>query len=59
MPSTLLAAFWPAREAAEAEVSTVLRRSSSESRLAQRLPSLALTGLAVGLAGGGICCDVS
>ena len=52
--ATLLAAFWPAREAAEAEVSTVLRRSSSESRLAQRLPSLALTGLAVGLAGGGI-----
>ena len=52
--ATLLAAFWPAREAAEAEVSTVLRRSSSESRLAQRLPSLALTGIAVGLAGGGI-----
>ena len=52
--ATLLAAFWPAREAAEAEVSTVLRRSSSESRLAQRLPSLALTGLAVGLVGGGI-----
>ena len=52
--ATLLAAFWPAREAAEAEVSTVLRRSSSESRLAQRLPSLALTGLVVGLAGGGI-----
>ena len=52
--ATLMAAFWPAREAAEAEVSTVLRRSSSESRLAQRLPSLALTGLAVGLVGGGI-----
>ena len=52
--ATLMAAFWPAREAAETEVSTVLRRSSSESRLAQRLPSLALTGLAIGLAGGGI-----
>lgn len=52
--ATLMAAFWPAREAAETEVSTVLRRSLSESRLAQRLPSLSLIGLAIGLAGGGI-----
>ena len=52
--ATLLAAFWPAREAAEAEVSTVLRRSSNESRLAHRLPFIALIGLAISLAGGGI-----
>lgn len=52
--ATLLAAFWPAREAAEAEVSTVLRRSSNESRLAHRLPFIALIGLAISLAGGSI-----
>ena len=50
--ATLLAAFWPAREASEAEVSTVLRRSSSESRLVHRLPITATIGLAIGLAGG-------
>ena len=52
--ATLLAAFWPAREASEAEVSTVLRRSSSESRLVQRLPAISLIGLIIGLVGGGI-----
>ena len=52
--ATLLAAFWPAREASEAEVSTVLRRSSSESRLVQRLPIISLIGLIIGLVGGGI-----
>ena len=52
--ATLLAAFWPAREASEAEVSTVLRRSSSESRLVQRLPTISLIGLIIGLVGGGI-----
>lgn len=49
--ATLLAAFWPAREASRAEVSTVLRRSSAESKIGNRLVGLALFGLLTGLAG--------
>lgn len=52
--ATLLAAFWPAREASEGEVSTVLQRSSNESKIKNRLLPLAGMGFLVGLAGGAI-----
>ena len=52
--ATLIASFWPAREASQAEVSTVLRRSSSESKITSRLWFLAGSGLCAGLLGVGI-----
>ncbi|MBD3617757.1 MAG: ABC transporter permease [Gracilimonas sp.] len=52
--ATLIAAFWPAREASQAEVSTVLRRSSSESKITGRIFLLSIFGLLIGLAGVGI-----
>jgi putative ABC transport system permease protein len=52
--ATLIASFWPAREASKAEVSTVLRRSSSESKITGRLWFLAGAGLCAGLLGIGI-----
>ncbi|MGN8224760.1 FtsX-like permease family protein [Gracilimonas sp. BCB1] len=50
--ATLIAAFWPAREASEAEVSTVLRRSSNESKVSSRISPIALLGLMIGAGGG-------
>ncbi|WP_421775439.1 FtsX-like permease family protein [Gracilimonas sp.] len=50
--ATLIAAFWPAREASEAEVSTVLRRSSNESKISSRISPIALLGLMIGAGGG-------
>jgi putative ABC transport system permease protein len=50
--ATVIAAFWPAREASQAEVSTVLRRSSNESKITRRLLPLAGYGLIIGLLGG-------
>jgi len=50
--ATIIAAFWPAREASKAEVSTVLRRSSNESKITRRLLPLAGYGLIIGLVGG-------
>jgi putative ABC transport system permease protein len=50
--ATLIAAFWPAREASEAEVSTVLRRSSSESKISSRISPIALLGVMTGSGGG-------
>jgi putative ABC transport system permease protein len=52
--ATLIASFWPAREASEAEVSTVLRRSSNESKIIGRIFPLAIIGILTGLAGVGI-----
>jgi putative ABC transport system permease protein len=52
--ATLIASFWPAREASQAEVSTVLRRSSNESKITGRLWFLAGSGLCAGLVGVGI-----
>lgn len=52
--ATLIAAFWPAREASQAEVSTVLKRSSNESKINSRILPLAGFGVIGGLAGGGI-----
>ncbi|MEX0994365.1 MAG: FtsX-like permease family protein [Balneolaceae bacterium] len=52
--ATLLAAFRPAREASEAEVSTVLRRSSGESKITEKLFQFAGYGLLTGIAGCGI-----
>lgn len=49
--ATLAAAFWPAREASQAKVSTVLRRSSGESKLTDRLWFLAGAGFCAGLLG--------
>lgn len=49
--ATLIAAFWPAREASRAEVSTVLRRSSNESKLQGRLWTLLGIGVLAGLMG--------
>ncbi len=43
--ATLLAAVLPAREAAQTEVTTVLRRSSSETNLRKMLPRLTLAGV--------------
>jgi len=52
--ATLIASFWPAREASEAEVSTVLKRSSNESKIMERLWFLAGAGFCAGLIGVGI-----
>ena len=52
--ATVLAALAPAREAAGAAVSLVLRRSESESRLRRALPKLALAGGALGALGGAL-----
>jgi putative ABC transport system permease protein len=52
--ATLIASYWPAREASQAEVSTVLRRSSNESRILGNLWTLAGTGVCAGLVGVGI-----
>lgn len=52
--ATLIAAFRPAREASQAEVSTVLRRSGSESKISGRIYSLSSFGVLIGLAGVGI-----
>lgn len=52
--ATLIASFWPAREASEAEVSTVLKRSSNESKIMGRLWFLAGAGFCAGLIGVGI-----
>jgi len=52
--ATLIASFWPAREASQAEVSTVLRRSSNESKITKRILPLAIIGVSAGLAGLGI-----
>ncbi len=49
---TLVAALFPAREAANAPVSMVLQRSTSESDIQQRAPWLALLG--AGLVAGGV-----
>ena len=49
--ATLLAAYWPAREASQAQVTTVLRRSNRESRLSERLPALTVGGIIIGLIG--------
>lgn len=50
--ATMIAAFWPAREASEAEVSTVLRRSSNESKISSRIFPIALLGVMIGSGGG-------
>ncbi|MEX0724409.1 MAG: FtsX-like permease family protein [Gracilimonas sp.] len=52
--ATLIASLWPAREASQAEISTVLRRSSNESKITQRIFPLAIIGILAGLAGVGI-----
>lgn len=52
--ATLIASFWPAREASNAEVSTVLRRSSKESNISGKLGFLAVAGICAGLIGVGI-----
>ncbi|MDR9415472.1 MAG: FtsX-like permease family protein [Gracilimonas sp.] len=52
--ATLIAAFWPAREASQAEVSTVLKRSSNESKILSRILPLAGIGVLGGLTGVGI-----
>ena len=52
--TTLAAAFAPAREAAGADVSAVLRRSETEARAGRRLPVLALAGVALLAAGAGV-----
>ena len=46
--ATMIAAYWPAREASNAEVSTVLKRSSNESKIISRILPLAGLGLLVG-----------
>ena len=46
--ATMIAAYWPAREASNAEVSTVLKRSSNESKIISRILPLAGMGLLVG-----------
>ncbi|MEQ8523719.1 FtsX-like permease family protein [Gracilimonas sp.] len=50
--ATLIASFWPAREASEAEVSTVLRRSSNETKISSRILPIAFSGLVIGTLGG-------
>ncbi len=52
--ATLIAAFWPAREASGAEVTTVLKRSSNESKITKQIIPLAGMGLLIGVGGGGI-----
>lgn len=49
--ATMIAAYWPAREASNAEVSTVLQRSSNESKVISRILPLAGIGLLIGVAG--------
>ncbi|MFP8489245.1 FtsX-like permease family protein [Gracilimonas sp. Q87] len=49
--ATMIAAYWPAREASNAEVSTVLKRSSNESKIINRIIPLAGVGLLIGAAG--------
>ena len=50
--ATLIAAYWPAREASKAEVTTVLKRSSNESKILSRIFPLAGAGILVGSIGG-------
>ncbi|TYP93889.1 putative ABC transport system permease protein [Fodinibius salinus] len=52
--ATLLASYWPAREASQAKVSTVLKRSSSESKIKGKLGILAASGLGAILLGAAI-----
>lgn len=52
--ATMIASYWPAREASQAEVSTVLKRSSNESKITKRISPLALNGVLAGFAGVGI-----
>jgi len=52
--ATLIAAFWPAREASQAEVTTVLKRSANESKITAQILPLAGFGLLGGIAGVGI-----
>ena len=52
--ATLIASFWPAREASQAKVSTVLKRSSNESKIMGRLWFLAGAGCCAGFIGLGI-----
>ncbi|SMO45865.1 FtsX-like permease family protein [Gracilimonas mengyeensis] len=52
--ATMIAAFWPAREASQAEVTTVLKRSSNESKLSARILPLAGIGVLTALAGAAI-----
>lgn len=47
--ATLLAAFFPAREATKAAVGTVMRRSLEESRIQRLLPKLTLGGVLLGI----------
>lgn len=52
--ATMIASYWPAREASQAEVSTVLKRSSNESKITKRILPLAIIGVLAGFAGVGI-----
>lgn len=52
--ATMVAALWPAREASQAEVSTVLKRSSNESKISKRIRPLAIIGVLLGIGGVGI-----
>src|SRR5690606_23452359 len=52
--ATAVATLAPAHEATQTVVSTVLRRSASESRLRARLPRLTVGGLGLGAAGAGL-----
>ena len=49
--ATVLAALWPAREASQAQVTTVLKRSNRESALMKRLPRFTGLGIILGLLG--------
>ncbi len=49
--AAVIAAFWPAREAAYASVSTVLRRSDDETRFRNALSTIGYSGAAAMLAG--------
>lgn len=52
--ATMIASYWPAREASQAEVSTVLKRSSNESKITKRILPLAVIGVLAGILGVGI-----
>ncbi len=52
--TTVAAALAPAREATNAPVSTVLRRSTQESGIKDLAPRLALAGAGLGVIGGGL-----
>ncbi len=52
MGATLLAAWWPAREASQQEISTVLKRSSSEAGITSRLGKISISGILIALVGG-------